>query len=374
MTDNVPLWGSDAPPPFTLPTLDGDVTADVCVVGLGGSGLTCIRALTAAGRDVVGIDAGAVAGGAAGRNGGFLLGGLAMFHHEAVERFGESMASALYAMTLEQIDRMASEAPEAVRRTGSLRIAMSDDELHDCERQRAAMRRSGFAVEAYDGAEGRGLLFPADAAFDPASRCRTLAGDALSAGVRMFEHSPAVRVEPGRVSTARGVVHAPHVVVAVDGRLELIVPALRDRVRSARLQMLGTAPDRGVSLPRPVYARWGLDYWQQLADGRVVLGGCRDLFEQAEWTTDASPSEEVQNAMSALLRRIGVTAPVTHRWAASVGFTESGLPVCAEVAPNVWAIGGYSGTGNVVGALCGRAVAETIVTGRRATLAEMLGA
>jgi glycine/D-amino acid oxidase-like deaminating enzyme len=105
-----------------------------------------------------------------------------------------------------------------------------------------------------------------------------------------------------------------------------------------------------------------------------VLGGCRDLFEQAEWTTDASPSEEVQNAMSALLRRIGVTAPVTHRWAASVGFTESGLPVCAEVEPNVWAIGGYSGTGNVVGALCGRAVAETIVTGRRATLAEMLGA
>jgi glycine/D-amino acid oxidase-like deaminating enzyme len=144
-----------------------------------------------------------------------------------------------------------------VRRTGSLRIAMSDDELHDCERQRAAMRRSGFAVEAYDGAEGRGLLFPADAAFDPAARCRTLAADALSTGVRLFEHSPAVRIEPGRVSTPHGVVHAAHVVVAVDGRLELIVPALRDRVRSARLQMLGTAPDRGVSLPRPVYARWG---------------------------------------------------------------------------------------------------------------------
>jgi glycine/D-amino acid oxidase-like deaminating enzyme len=33
------------------------------------------------------------------------------------------------------------------------------------------------------------------------------------------------------------------------------------------------------------------------------------------------------------------------------------------VRPNVWAIGGYSGTGNVVGALVGRGVAHQVLTG-----------
>lgn len=55
----------------------------------------------------------------------------------------------------------------------------------------------------------------------------------------------------------------------------------------------------------------------------------------------------------------GVTAdvPVTHRWAASVGYTASGLPRLGEVRDRVWAAGGYCGTGNVVGALCGRGAA-----------------
>jgi gamma-glutamylputrescine oxidase len=43
------------------------------------------------------------------------------------------------------------------------------------------------------------------------------------------------------------------------------------------------------------------------------------------------------------------------------------------VRPDVWAIGAYSGTGNVIGALCGRAVAEKIVTGGSA-LADLLRA
>jgi glycine/D-amino acid oxidase-like deaminating enzyme len=46
-----------------------------------------------------------------------------------------------------------------------------------------------------------------------------------------------------------------------------------------------------------------------------------------------------------------------------VGYTESGMPVMEEVRPGVWAIGGYSGTGNVVGAIAGRVVAELVVDG-----------
>jgi len=319
---------------------------------------------------VIGLDAAGVAGGAAGRNGGFLLGGLAMFHHEAGEQLGPTTAKAVYEQTLMEIDRMERETPAAIRRTGSLRIAVSDEELEDCRAQLTAMREDGLPVEPYEGPEGKGLLFPADAAFDPGARCGGLAIDALRRGAQLFGDSRVVSIDDDLVTTTHGSVRARAIVVAVDGRLETILPELAPRVRSARL-MIATAPTDEIVVPRPVYARWGFDYWQQRTDGRVVLGGARSLGGDAEWTTSTEPSEPVQSALTALVGRIGVDAPITHRWAATVGYTENGIPVLERVRDRVWAIGAYSGTGNVIGALCGRAVAN-LVLGRRSEFAELL--
>ncbi len=369
---NTPIWGEDAAA-VTLPALESHVTADVCVVGLGGSGLACVSELLRLGASVVGVDAVGIAGAAAGRNGGFLMGGVAMFHHVAVERFGRERASAIYRATLDELERICAETPQAVRRTGSLRIADSADEEADCERQLIAMQRDGLPVERYEGAEGRGLLFEKDAAFDPSIRCRALATSAIANGARLFGGTPAVEIESGRVRTPNGDVRAGRVIVAVDGKLERILPELAPRVRSARLQILATEPLDAVRWPRPVYVRWGLDYWQQRADRRLVLGGCRDAGGEAEWTTNSEPTEVVQDAIERILRdRLGVAARVTHRWAATVSYASGGLPIAEEVRPRVWAVGAYSGTGNVVGAMLGRAAARAAFDGEKAVL-ELFG-
>jgi gamma-glutamylputrescine oxidase len=362
VSSNTPVW--DDHDWTHLPTPDGDVSADVCVVGLGGSGLTCAGELLRRGVSVVGIDAGHVAAGAAGRNGGFLLAGAYDFYHDAVERHGRERARRIYRLTMDEIRRIAAETPEAVRITGSLRIADTPDEVEDCRAQLAALHADDLPAEWYDGAEGSGLLLPTDGAFNPLLRCRVLARRAMDAGARLYEHAPAVQIRPGEVRTPAGTVRCEKVIVAVDGRLERIFPELEGRVRTARLQMLATAPTDEVRLPRPVYARWGYEYWQQLPDGRIALGGFRDQGGEGEWTEDTDPCDALQARLETLLReRIGVGAPVTHRWAASVGFTPTGLPVLEKVRPGVWAAGGYSGTGNVIGALCGRAAAELATEG-----------
>lgn len=357
-----------------LPPLEGDAEADVCVVGLGGSGLACALELLGRGRSVVGVDAADVAGGAAGRNGGFLLAGLASFYHDAARTLGRERARAIYQLTVAEMDRMTAETPEAIRRTGSLRIAGSAPEEADCAAQCEAMAADGLPVAEYDGPEGRGLLIPTDGAFQPMARCRTLARRALAAGARLHARTPALDVSGSEVITPRGRVRCGAVVVAVDGRLERILPELAPRVRSARLQMLATEPVAEVVVPRPVYERWGQDYWQQLPDGRIALGGARDAGGDAEWTDEAVTAGAVQDVLDRLLRdRLGVRAPVTHRWAAVVGYTAGGLPVAEEVRPRVWAVGGYSGTGNVLGALLGRAAAQAVVDGR-SPLLEPFGA
>jgi glycine/D-amino acid oxidase-like deaminating enzyme len=65
----------------------------------------------------------------------------------------------------------------------------------------------------------------------------------------------------------------------------------------------------------------------------------------------------VQAYIETVARRMAGGPPlgVTHRWAASVGYTEDGRAVVATVADGVVACGGYSGTGNLVGPVACRA-------------------
>jgi len=341
-----------------LPALEGDAEADVCVVGLGGSGLTAVDELLRRGASVVGVDAGTVGGGAAGRNGGFLLAGLARPHHHVVRQLGRERAATLYRRTLEEIDRIEASTPAAVRRPGSLRIERTAERLADCAEQAAALRSDGFDVQEYDGPEGRGLLFPADGVLQPLARCRTLARNLLGRGSRLYEGSPVTGIEGGLVTTADGSVRCEAVVVAVDGGLEILLPEVIGIVWTVRLQMLATAPTDEVDVPRPVYLRDGYEYWQQLPDGRVTLGGFRDSGGEEELTYSSEPSAKVQAALEHFLRAdLAVTARITHRWAAPVGYTRDAMPFLGQVRPGVWAAGGYCGTGNVVGALCGRQLA-----------------
>ena len=366
----LPVWDDGAWAGF--PELPGDVETDVCVIGLGGSGLACVLELLALGRRVVGVDAGAIGGGAAGRNGGFLLAGLPAFYHRAADSLGRERAQAIYRRTMTELDRMTEETPQAIRRSGSLRIADDAIELLDCEAQLQMMRADRLPAERYDGPEGRGILVPTDGAFNPLQRCRALASQAIAGNARLFEHSAAIAIRGDLVRTRQGSVRCSSVIVAVDGALERVLPELTPRVRTARLQMLATAPVLNLDLPRPVYRRWGHEYWQQLPDRRIALGGLRDRAGDGEWTDVADSTDAVQRGLDRVLReQLGVTVPVTHRWAGVVGYSANGLPVIDEVRPRVWAIGGYNGTGNILGALCGRGVAQRTVTGRSELLSEL---
>ncbi|MDQ1721063.1 MAG: gamma-glutamylputrescine oxidase, partial [Pseudonocardiales bacterium] len=222
-----------------LPGLRGDLRADVCVVGLGGSGLAAVGQVLRRRLSVVGLDAGRVAAGAAGRNGGFLLGGPAVGVHRAAAGWGLAAALELYRQTLAEIAELGRLlGPEVVRQVGSLRIAglpgdPADEleeadrhaELADCEEQYEVLRRHGIAVRHYDGELGAGLFLPDDAAMNPARRALGLA-TRYSGQARLFENSPVTGIAAGRVQTPGGVVSAGLVVVAVDGRLEVLLPEL----------------------------------------------------------------------------------------------------------------------------------------------------
>ena len=362
-----------------LPALDANVSAAACVVGLGGSGLAAIEELLDRGLSVVGVDAGRVAAGAAGRNGGFLLGGGAPELSRSIADWGLDVTMDLYRATLAELDHLIERlGPEVIARVGSIRLAGLPGEpldeaeaadrcreLDDCRDEAATLAAAGIAVEAYDGELGQGIFLPGNAVMNPARRALGLAGQ-LSAQARLYESSPVLSIEPGLVRTEHGTVRAGVIVIAVDGRLEVLLPQLASYLRTARLQMLATAPGLPRRLPCAVYGRWGFDYAQQDVAGRILVGGGRDRFASDEWTTDTDPTEGVQGWIERVAARMaGRSVEVTHRWAASVGFTPDGRALCLPVEEGVVACGGYSGTGNLVGPVAARAAVSLALDGTR---------
>ncbi len=362
------------------PALEGDVETEACVIGGGVGGLSCARRLAELGIETVLLEGGRVAGGASGRNGGFLIAGTAAFHNDARERFGVERARAMYARTLEaqqDVYELASElgAGDAVRQVGLLRLAVSEGEAEHVRDHAAALRADGFPGDTVEREELPpalrrtglvGCLTDNDAALHPARWYRLLAVAAEEAGARIHEGTrvpgPVAAPSEGPLVTDRGTVTANHVVVAADGALPALVPEYARRVRARRLHMVATEP-LPPTIDRMVYARWGFEYLQQRPDGPILAGGFSDVDGEGSYTDSDAGSPLIWERVEAYLRDdLGADARISHRWAGVVGYSDDSLPYVGEVPgrPGLYVSGGYSGVGNVPGFMCGRDIADTI--------------
>jgi len=336
-------------------------SADVTVVGGGVTGCACALTLAERGVRVRLHEAREVAAGASGRNGGFALRGGAMAYDEARARLGPERAGLMWQLTERALARVELLAGDAFRHVGSVRLAADDAECVALQREFVALCEDGFAAEWFDalGAPldrlyAGAILHPTDGAIQPARWVRRLAQHALEAGAELLEGSP---VDPAELDT-------PVTVIAVDGLLAATLPELEGLVRPRRGQMLATEPLGERLFERPHYARRGFDYWQQLPDGTLVVGGKRDASLEAEATAVDETTPVVQGHLEELVRDLlGRLPRITHRWAGIWGETRDRLPIAGEVPgrDGLWVVGGYSGHGNVLGLACGELVARALV-------------
>jgi len=162
-------------------------------------------------------------------------------------------------------------------------------------------------------------------------------------------------------------------VFATDGSGRGLIPELDEALWPARGQVLATEPLNERLFDCPHYARQGFDYWQQLPDARIVLGGFRDFSILTEMTDEETTTEPIQEALdSFLVELLGYLPNVTYRWAGIFGLTQDLLPLVGPVPGHegVWVAAGYSGHGNVLGLLCGELVAAAML-GRDDPLLEL---
>jgi glycine/D-amino acid oxidase-like deaminating enzyme len=368
---DVPYWLQEAGPARSDTKLDG--RADVAIVGAGVTGCSAALRLAEAGLRVRVHDARGIAEGASGRNGGFALGGGAARYDVARETYGPERAAAFWRWTKEALDQIAELAGDALQRTGSYRLAGDEEEREGIRLEYEALREDGFEAEWLDdvpgGAAGRfhgAISHPADGSIQPARFVRALAARATEAGAEIREHDPVEDIDA---------LEADRVLVATDGYGHGLVTELADLIWPTRGQVVASEPLDTVLYDRPHYARQGFDYWQQLSDGRILLGGFRDVSILDELTDVEETTPTIQSSLETFLHELaGREVAVAHRWAGIFGLTQDMLPLVGSVPGRdgrVWVAGGYSGHGNVLGFACGRLVADALL-GRESPQLELL--
>lgn len=354
-----PYWLEDEAPARGESRHEG--RADVAIVGAGVTGITAALRLAEAGLRVRVFDQRGVAEGASGRNGGFALRGGATRYDVARETYGREQAHGLWAWTERALDRIESLAGDSLARIGSLRLAADEEEREDIRLEYEAMREDGIAAEWIDDLPAHLSSFhgaiehPGDGSLQPARFVRRLAARAAEAGAEIREHE--------RVDDVASL-DAQHVIVATDGYGHGLVPELSEAIWPTRGQVIVSEPLDRVIYDRPHYARQGFDYWQQLPNRRLVLGGFRDVSIMDELTDVEEMTPVIQESLEKFMGElIGETPRISHRWAGIFGLTQDMLPLVGRVPGHdgLWVAAGYSGHGNVLGFACGELVASAIL-------------
>jgi len=281
-----------------------------------------------------------------------------MAYDKAREWLGAERAREYWVLTERYLDRLASLAGDALRRTGSLRIAADDEERVEIRAEYEALREDGFAAEWRTDVLGRfpaAIFHPDDAAVQPARIVRRLAARAVAAGVEIRERDHVESLDE---------LDAERVLVATDGYPSGLLGELEGLIIPTRGQMLATEPLAERLFDCPHYGRHGFDYWQQLPDGRIAAGGFRDFALDSEFTADEVTTPPIQDALERFVADlVGRPLRVEQRWAGIFGLVLDFLPVVGRVpgTDREWVAGGYSGHGNVLGFMCGDLVAKAML-------------
>ena len=347
-----PTYWAEQVPDQPVTRAQGDLRADVVVVGGGLTGLSVADRLLAAGRSVILLEAERCGSGATGRSSGFVTPDSELELSELVRRFGVSDAALLWQHAREACASIRAAAERSTSRcdlvdADSLYVASSRRGVRTITDEHRARQRLGFSSRLYEGESLAGLLggtqyracvrgegtFGINGLAWAQSQKRELA----SRGARIFEESRVLRFEAEAVYTPEAVVRAPAIVFCLDRFAADIGVAARDGYHAQAsltvTEPLPSATMRSIFPAGPLMV-WDTDlvykYFRPTAEGRLLVGGglLRDTYAATETPGRRAFVMLEQYATSRFPQLRGVR--FTHAWHGMIGMTRDLLPLAGR--------------------------------------------
>jgi gamma-glutamylputrescine oxidase len=361
--------------------LEGEVEADICVVGAGYSGLSTAIHLAEHGFKVVVVEGAGVGWGASGRNGGQVVNGLNASLETIGRRYGEKTAGFVGSMVQEGAgiiyDWVSRYGIDCDLKRGNIYAAYTPQHMRELEAKKALWQRHGMddhelldrqAIRKHVGSdvyEG-GMIDHSGGHMHPLNLVLGEAKALESLGGTVYEQSPVTRVDQGAdnavVYTDKGKVTAKAAVVCGNAYLGNVVPELTARVMPVSTQMMATEPlgeERAKALlPTDMCVedvRYILDYFRLSADHRLIFGGgvVYGGTDPADVVAKLRPN---MDKVFPQLRDV----KVDFAWSGNFALSFSRVPQMGRLGNRVYFAHGYSGHGVTGSHLFGRILSEAI--------------
>jgi glycine/D-amino acid oxidase-like deaminating enzyme len=377
------LWEITAPPAPPTSPLNGEVRADVAVIGCGYTGLSTALNLAEAGAKVVALEAVEIGFGGAGRNVGLVNAGMWLAPDEIVKRLGADYG--------ERLLKLLGDGPSEVEarvnkhgiecefvRNGTLHCATGPSGLAKIEERHAQWGARGAPVNVLSREEtarriGRdlyagSLLDMRAGTIQPLAYARGLASAALAAGAVIHTQSPARSAERTgkvwRLKTDAGAVTADWIVVATDAYAEggLWQQGSREQIRVPYFNF-ATRPLSSELAASILPGREGCWDTQYIMNSFRFDKAGRLLFGSIGALRHAGLEVHRAWAKRALKKTFPQIGPVEFeaQWYGMMGMTGNALPRFHRLAPNVVSFCGYNGRGIGTGTVFGCLLADHVL-------------
>ena len=362
------------------PQLAKDLDVDVCVVGGGLAGLTATRELARSGWSVALIEAGRLAARASGRNTGFVLPGFAAEPDRVVARVGFEQAKDLWALAQAGLDYVRNAVVEDAMpgvdpQDGWLYVSKTDNG-DEFIRLVGLLGELGCEIEGWPTERVRAVLrseryfhaihYLRAFHIHPLNYALGLALAAERDGARIFEHTPALSVDPAgvrkRIVTPAARLRADHVVLC--GNLQ--IGGLMPRVAAALVPVTTyviTTPPLGSRLAEAIEFRGAVSD-TDLADNHYrVIDGDRLMWSGRATTWARNPNRYVHALTADIKKTYPQLGEVmsAYSWSGTLGNTIHRMPQLGELGHHVWLASGFGGHGLNTTAMAGNLIARAIV-------------
>ena len=368
------------------PALAEDLSADVCVIGGGFTGVNTAIELAQRGLSVILLEARRIGWGASGRNGGQLIRGIGHDVSGFARHVGEEGVRYLQRAGIDSValvgERIREHSIDCDLRWGFCELANTPAQFAAFKGEQQSLGALGYKPEtrlvaAQDMAQvvgseryAGGLVDMGSGHLHPLNLVLGEARVAEALGVRIFEQSPALQLSHGdtvQVRCASGTVRAASLVLACNAHLEELEPRLSGKVLPAGSYIIATEPLPAALadelIPQNLALcdqKVGLDYYRLSADRRLLFGGAchysgRDPLDIAAY---------MRPKMLKVFPQLATTA-IEFQWGGKIGITANRFPLVGRLQqyPNVFYAQGYSGHGLNVTHWCARLLAEAIHAG-----------
>lgn len=364
-----------------FPPLEGDVEADVCVIGGGYTGVSTALHLAEKGYTVTLLEANRLGWGASGRNGGHAGTGQRKEQAELEKSLGHELASSLWDMGLEAVqlleDLIERHKIDCDLKRGILHLAAKPG---DVDYLREGVE---FLEKKYNYQGGRfieqeetramvgsdkfyaGMLDEPSLHMHPLNFLLGMADAADKAGVQIFEASRVNDIRKGEtavISTSQGRVKAKYVVLGCNGYLEKLVPKIASEIMPINNFVLATEP-LGEALARELIrddqalqdSLFVINYWKLSADNRLLFGGGENYSPRFPRDLKAF----VRKYMLRIYPQLENTR-IDYAWGGSLAITMNRMPDFGRVADNIFYAQGFSGHGLPTATFAGKLMSEVV--------------